>query len=61
MISKNNGFGRAVVRRVIFAGLVILGAWFLLLWLRGHIPKHLIDLMNADLMGLLSTNSTSWD
>ena len=35
----------AAARRVVFTGLIILGAWLLLLWLRGHIPESVIRTM----------------
>ena len=60
----------AAIRRVVFTGLVILGAWFLLLWLRGHIPDSLIQTMNEEMDGPrrpvevfagLSYDSATWD
>lgn len=65
-------FVSAVVRRIIFAGLVIIGAWLVLFALRGAIPDSLISQMNeirdrqpgnTPLSGIpsFSNDSSTWD
>lgn len=50
----------AAVRRVAFTGLIILGAWLVLLILRGAIPADVIDLMYANGL-MVSHNTAEWD
>ena len=67
MSQNNKRFLVSIIRRVIFAGLVILGAWLLLFALRGAIPDSVINLMNEEISGSLrnhqslSLDSRSWD
>jgi ABC-type dipeptide/oligopeptide/nickel transport system permease subunit/ABC-type dipeptide/oligopeptide/nickel transport system permease component len=50
-----------VLRRIIFAGLVILIAWLALLALRGGIPDRLIDQMNEEGQNEVIVSHDSWD
>ncbi len=55
----------AVVRRVVFAGLILLIVWLVLFGLRTAIPDSMIDLMKAQMAGQanidISHNSGNWD
>jgi ABC-type dipeptide/oligopeptide/nickel transport system permease subunit/ABC-type dipeptide/oligopeptide/nickel transport system permease component len=52
-----------VLRKIIFAGLVLLIAWLALLVLRGAIPDHIIDLMNEQGQNeiIVTNDSYNWD
>lgn len=53
----------AAVRRVVFAGLVLLVIWLILIALRGAIPESLIDMMNVSREPDITVpyDSGSWD
>lgn len=51
----------AVVRKVVFAGLVLLGAWLLLLALRGFISPELVERINEQQRLSLPYETSSWD
>jgi peptide/nickel transport system permease protein len=67
MSQENKRFLNTVARRIIFAGLVILGAWLLLFALRGFVSDDVIVSMNQDMQDrlrsgqTLSLDSRSWD
>jgi peptide/nickel transport system permease protein len=52
----------AALRRVIFAGLIILGAWLVLMGLREAIPANIIDLLNQEIrsQGTGPVDLTDW-
>jgi len=50
-----------VLRRIIFAGLVLLIAWLALLALRGAIPDRIIDQMNEQGQNEVIVSYDSWD
>ncbi|MFC1946606.1 hypothetical protein ACFLXY_01655 [Chloroflexota bacterium] len=51
------------IRKIAFAGLVLLIAWLVLLALRGAIPDHIIDLMNEQGQNeiIVSNDPYDWD
>jgi peptide/nickel transport system permease protein len=51
----------AVGRRVVFAGLIILVAWLLLVGLRGTIPSGVIDMMMAQMGQEIPRDPGVWD
>ena len=55
----------AAVRQVVFAGLVLLGIWLVLIALRGAIPESVIEMMNTKMGGepdiTIPYDSGSWD
>jgi ABC-type dipeptide/oligopeptide/nickel transport system permease subunit len=52
----------AAVRRVVFAGLILLAVWLLLLALRGAIPATTIERLNTGMLDKpVSTDSSTWD
>ena len=65
MKQNNKEFINSVVRRVVFAALVIIGAWLLLFALRGAISDSVIGQMNAEMRDRLRQplpfDSRSWD
>jgi len=67
MENKADDYGRpvflTVLRRILFAGLVLLIAWLALLALRGAIPDHVIDRINDTGQSkiIVSYDSYNWD
>ena len=51
----------AAVRKVVFAGLILLVVWLILLALRGAIPSSAIDQINQQSSNPVSYNSAAWD
>ncbi|MFC1900005.1 hypothetical protein ACFLYN_00255 [Chloroflexota bacterium] len=63
MDSENNRTVITVIRRIVFAGLIILIAWFLLIALRGAISEDLIRKMNEGEKPeeFISYDTATWD
>ncbi|MDD5288886.1 MAG: hypothetical protein PHY28_07255 [Dehalococcoidales bacterium] len=57
MNTENKRVIIAVIRRAVFAGLILLAVWLILLALRGAIPVSVIESMDAS----LPTDSSTWD
>jgi peptide/nickel transport system permease protein len=51
----------AAVRKVVFAGLILLAVWLILFALRSAIPANIIDLINQRLQVPVSHDSAAWD
>jgi len=51
----------ATSRRIIFTGVIILGAWLILLLLRQAIPSSTIDLMISEQSRLIGRDPLTWD
>ena len=49
------------VRKVVFAGLILLAVWLILFALRSAIPANIIDLINQRLQVPVSYDSAAWD